>query len=454
MDLTSILLYAVSVLAVFSGFSVFIGSSKVDRKRMAWFFATTIMAAIWTCSIALFLSLDATPAGIEQSKVMAPALIMSVYISSAVMMIALLGYAGWDKVLGKILVVLATLSVAATSVVVLNDTKLLFDGFELTVNGNSVQLVNGVVYWLYTFYFVLNSVLAWYFIWQRSQSTRSKKIRSGDQILLIGLMFTGALAMLSDLILPLFVRYDLIWIGPLALSVTLISFYYAVLKYRTISINSSWLKLLSYAVLIVTGAVIYMLIFYLIFTALFKVANPSAAVLVLNFIMIVIVLLLMPVLNEVSASIRSLISVGQVDLAYVIKKLNKIATKNVDLRDLAGFLADHLHFAYIGFIINGRLYGSKALAMSAEEVAQITKMKAAVGGGVWQEPNKSVKKILDELDLKAVAELRNAKGKAFGQLVVGKPVGKSSFERRDLVQLEMIINLVAMVIDSEKHIRA
>ena len=56
--------------------------------------------------------------------------------------------------------------------------------------------------------------------------------------------------------------------------------------------------------------------------------------------------------------------------------------------------------------------------------------------------------------LRAVAELRNAKGKPFGQLVVGKPLGKSTFERRDLLQLEMIINLVATVIDSEKHLRA
>ena len=50
--------------------------------------------------------------------------------------------------------------------------------------------------------------------------------------------------------------------------------------------------------------------------------------------------------------------------------------------------------------------------------------------------------------------MKNAKGKPFGQLIVGRPLGKASFERRDLVQLEMIINLVATVIDSEKHIRA
>lgn len=448
MSLTSILLYATSVLAVFSGFSAFIGTSKTDKKKMAWFFATTIMAAIWTVSIAMFLDLPIT------ASESAPFWIMSIYISSAVMMVMLLGYAGWEYTVGKILTFLAVVALVITATVVVMNTRLLFDGFELTTQGNTVHLVNGVVYWLYAFYFALNSVLAWYFIWKRSRKTSSKKVRMGDRTLMVGLVITGALAMISDLVLPLFVRYDLIWIGPLALSITLVSFYYAILKYRIISISSRWLKLLSYAVLLVSGAVIYMLIFYLIFTALFKVPNPSASVLVLNFIMIVIVLLLMPVLNEVSASMRSLISVGQVDIAYVIKKLNRIATKNVDLRELAGFLADHLHFAYIGFVVNGRLYGSKPLSVSAEELVQIGKMKAASGNSVWQEPNKTTQKFMDELGLKAVAELRNAKGKAFGQLIVGKPLGKNSFERRDLVQLEMIINLVATVIDSEKHIRA
>lgn len=448
MSLTSILLFATSVLAVLSGFSVLVGASKVDRTRMAWFFVAAMMAALWSVAIALFLAL---PVGSES---VAPVLIMLIYIASAIMMVALLGFASWEYVIGKVLTVSAALAVIVSSAVVLHDTSILFVGFTLTNQGNTVQLVNGVMYWLYTFFFVLNSVLAWLFILQHSRRTRIKRVRQGDYVLLVGLMITGTLSMISDLILPLFVRYDLIWIGPLALSITLVTFYYAILRFRIISISSGWLKTLSYVVLLVSGAVIYMLIFYLIFTALFKIPNPSTSVLVLNFLMIVIVLLLMPLINEVSVSMRSMISVGQVDIAYVIKKLNRLAAKNVDLRELAAFLATHLHFAYIGFIINGKLYGSKSLAMSAEEVIQLTHLKPTPRGEVWQEPSKTVQKILDDLDLKAVAELRNAKGKAFGQIVVGKPLGKSSFERRDLIQLEMIINLVATVIDSEKHIRA
>lgn len=448
MSLVSILLMATAALAVLSGLSTFVGSSKVDRWRMAWFFATTILAAVWTVSIAIFLSLPVN------ARDIAPFVIMSIYVSSAVMMITLLGFAGWERKVGKILVVLAALSVAIVSVIAARDTKLLFDGFSLSNHGNEVHLVNGWLYWLYTFFFVLNSIIAWYYVYCHAKATRQKRVRQGDYVLLVGLLITGGLAMLSDLILPIFVRYDLIWIGPLALSITLVAFYYAILRFRIVSVSTSWLKTLTYVVLLTAGAVVYMLIFYLIFTALFKIPNPSSSILILNFIMIVIVLLLMPVINEITAATRSLISVGQVDIAYVIKKLNRLAAKNVDLRDLAGFLATHLHFAYIGFVINGRLYGSKPLSMSKDEIEQISKMRTTDKGGVWQEPNKTVRKILDETSLNAVAELRNAKGKTFGHLVVGQPLGKKTFERKDLIQLEMIINLVATVIDSSKHIRA
>ena len=280
-----------------------------------------------------------------------------------------------------------------------------------------------------------------------------KRVRKGDYILSCGLTISGILSATFDLLLPVMGRYDLIWVGPLSVSIAMLAYFYGILKYRIISVSARWLRVMAYGVILSAGAAIYMILFYIIFTALFKIPNPSTSVLVLNFIMIVIVLLLMPVIQEITASVRSMITVGQVDIAYVVKKLNHLATKNVDLRDLAGFLADHLHFAYIGFIINGRLYGSKSLAISPAELSSITHLRSA-SRDIWQVPNKTVQKTFDDLHLRAVAELRNAKGKPFGQLVVGKPLGKSTFERRDLLQLEMIINLVATVIDSEKHLRA
>lgn len=446
MSLISILLVTIAILSFAFGLLTFIGSSKADRTRSAWFCFATIGSTIWSISIAVFLALEPTATTVEPW-------IYGIYITPMFMMVGMMGYSSWRYRSGKILTILDLLFMVVLSVLMVYDKSLLYESYALTTAGNSVTLTGGVFYIIYMIFYFISDTAFLLYSWHVVRHSRTKHIKNSALLLMIGFAITGVFTLTTDLILPLFGIYSWIWVGPLFISVTIAAYFYAILKYHMISVASRWLQTATYAVVGLTGVAVYMLLFYTIFTALFKIPNPSTSVLVLNFLMIVIVLLLMPVIREVSAVLRSMIMVGQVDIAYVIKKLNHLATKNVDLRDLAGFLADHLHFTYIGFIINGRLYGSKSLAMSPEELSAISHLKTS-GRDIWQQPNKAVQAAFDELGLKAVAELRNAKGKTFGQLVVGKPLGKSSFERRDLIQLEMIINLVATVIDSEKHLRA
>lgn len=450
MSLISILLIATAILVALTGLVSLAGAAKADKSRMAWFFVATLGLAAWSLSISGFLG-----APVTTSEGTATFLIYGIYLSALVAVPALLGYSAWKYTLGKVATVAYIVGGIVLAALLLHDQSILYDSMTLSnIDGNSIHIVPGWFYYTYIAYFCSCFTLYLGVLYYRAKHTKNKRVRSGDMLLLGGMVISSGFTGLFDLILPLFGNYASIWVGPFVITIVMAIFFYAIIKYRIIAVEAGWMRIMSYIVVLSVGVIIYMLLFYMIFTTLFKIPNPSASVLVLNFIMIVIVLLLMPVINELIASNKSMISVGQVDIAYVVKKLNRLASHNVDLRDLAAFLADHLHFAYIGFIINGKLYSSKPLAMSADEIQSISHLKTAGRDGVWQEPNKAVAKILDELDLKAVAELRNAKGKPFGQLIVGKPVGKSSFERRDLIQLEMIINLVATVIDSEKHIRA
>lgn len=450
MNLVSILLIATAVLVVLTGLLTLVGASRNDRGRMAWFFLSTVGIAVWSLSIAGFLGMPETV-----HLPVAQVFIYGIYLSALVAVPALLGYSAWSYPAGKVLTVCYFLFSAVLAVILLADPGLLYDELIISkTNGNSLSVVHGWFYLVYFIYFCTCFSIYLGVLYYRARHTKNKRVRSGDFLLLGGMMISSGFTALFDLILPFFGHYSTIWVGPLVIAIVMVIFFYSIIRYRIIAVEARWMRVLSYVVMMAVGVIVYMLLFYTIFTALFKIPNPSTAVLVLNFLMIVIVLLLMPVINELIASARSMISVGQVDIAYVIKKLNRLAAKNVDLRELAGFLADHLHFSYIGFIINGRLYGSKALSLSAEEIMQISKLKAATGSSIWQKPDEKVQKIFDEVSLSSVAELYNAKGKPFGQIVVGKPVGKNDFGRRDLMQLEMIINLVATVIDSEKHLRA
>lgn len=447
MSLQAILVYAVSVLAIMSGIAGYIGSPKPERKRMFWYSVMAIFGAVWASSCMFFLDL---PTNASEAIVIAAR--TGIYYGGALMAVGITVFCTYREKWGRAISGICMLFAACFLTLLTVNPELMFEGYTLSVRGNVIELVKGWAYLAYFLFFAVCCSAAMLGTFMHSRRVRQKSLKRGDYVLLVGLVSTSVFSLIFNVIFPIWVRYDLIWVGPLSLAVTLITFYFALLKFHLVSMESKWLKILSAVVLMTSGAVIYMLIFYLIFTALFKIPNPSPAILVLNFLMIIIVLLLMPVLNEVSAQIKSLISVGQVDLAYVVKKLNRVATKNVDLRELAAFLADHLHFSYAGFILNGRLYGSKTLSVTPTQLAQIMHMKAS-DADIWQQPNKTTQETLDELGIKAVAELRNAKGRAFGQLVVGKPMGKTSFDRRDLIQVEMVINLVATIIDSEKHLR-
>ncbi len=447
MNLISILLITTAVLCLLTGFLSLVGSSKNERGRMAWFFAMSLGCAMWTAGIGVFRVLPLT-----SGETLTWAL-YGIYISSLFLAVATLGYAAWRYTIGKVLVILCTIGGIFLAAVFLHDPGLLYTDITLSNAGNSVNLYWGWYYIAYCLFYIITD--SGFVVAQFLNAKRERRVnaRKGNYLLFFGFLAAGSLAVIFDLIIPPY-DYSLIWIGPLSLSVVMIMFFYATLKYHLIRMSSRWLQVFAYGVIASIGVIIYMLTFYLIFTSLFKASEPSASVLVLNFLMIVIILMLMPVINEISSSIKSMISVGQVDIGYVIKKLNRLASKKIDLYELAGFLADHLHFTYVGFIINGHLYGSKTLSMSRDEIEQIVKMKSTSQKGAWQVPTKTVQKTLDEMNLKAVAELYNAKGKPFGQIIVGKPLGKATMEHRDLVQLEMIINLVASVIDSSKHLRA
>ncbi|MBR0402946.1 hypothetical protein IJI55_00115 [Candidatus Saccharibacteria bacterium] len=442
MQLTTILLIAVATLAMLSGWAVFIGARKKEKLKAAWFLAATIGACLWTFAIAAILSLKPEHEGI------APVVILGIYLSPLLMDAGLIGFILWDKkTVGKIVTGFFVIFNIIFGIFIALNQSLIYSSYTISERGNHVAIINDWPYYLFGGVIAVETtVMMVAFLYQTVQA-KSKNIRYGNLFIFITLCIAGGLSLVFDIVLPVLGNYKDIWPGPLGMGVMVIAIYYAILRYRLMHLSSSWLKILSYIILIASASIIYTVIFFIIFTALFKIPNPSPSIFILNFIMIVIVLLLLPIMNEVTAFINSLISVKQIDTAYIMKKLNRIAT-NVDLNELADFLADHLHFSYVGFLIDGQLYGSGPLALSSGEIREISRLKKPEKG-IWQEFNEPVAEAFKRLDINAVAELQNAKGKPFGQIIVGKPQGKATFARRDLIQLEMIINLVSAIIDTK-----
>ncbi len=446
MQLTTILLIAVALLTVLAGFSIMVGSQKNERGRSAWFFLTTIGAAAWAVFIALFLSLP------EDGTALGPIYISGLYIGAVIMDIGLMFYMCWAYKIGKVMAILFCLYGLFLIGALLYDPSFLYTDIKLSLtNGNSLHMVVDWYYWLYCIFFVLATFILLSTVLYRIGQSTHKRNRIGYIVFLVGFSITGILALIFDILLPV-TNYSLIWVGPLAIGTTILSFYYSILRYHILNLSARWMNIFSYIILMMSAAVLYMIIFFLVFSTLFRVTSPSPEVFLLNFIMVLIMLFMIPLINELGAFMKSLIATGQVDVSYIVKKLNNLAPKDANKEELAGFLADHMHFSYVGFLINGKLYGSSSLPISQNELHQVQSLKPSTKG-IWQDFNEPVSRIFANIDINAVAELQDNTGKVFGQVLIGKPIGKMKFERKNLVQMEMIINLIALVIGPSTHSR-
>ncbi len=302
MHLIIILLATVSILTFLSGAIVFFGSSKGDRVRSAWFFLAAIFATVWMASISAFLMAESSWADAIDWHV------KWTFASAIIIDVSFLGYIAWNEKYGKITTGIFALAGLVVSSLIFMRPELLYSDVILAKTGNSVVMNIAPLYFSYIGFFGTIVPAIVFTLFKQFLKTKSDRKRGGDLVIMGSFALSSTIILVTNLIMPLFDNWSMIWLGPLALAVTIIAFYYTILRYRALNLSSIWLRIFSYVVILASLAIIYMIIFSIIFAALFRGSMPSTEVIVLNFIMILIFLSLMPAMNELSNFIRSLIS--------------------------------------------------------------------------------------------------------------------------------------------------
>lgn len=306
MQLIVILLAVVSILTFLSGAIVFFGATKGDKVRSLWFFLAAIFATIWMTSISFFLVAEPNWVDVIDWHV------KWTFVSAIIIDVAFLAYIAWKEKYGRITTLFFAIFGLIVSACIFYNPALLYEEIILAKTGNSVVMNIGPLYVAYITFFSTIVPAVVINLLKQFIKTKSSRKRGGDLTIMISFGLSSGLTLVANLLLPLFGNWHMIWLGPLALSATIIAFYYTILRYRALNLSSIWLKIFSYIVIIASIAIIYMIIFSLIFAALFRGSTPSIEVIILNFIMILIFLLLMPAMNELTTFIRSLIT-GQKD---------------------------------------------------------------------------------------------------------------------------------------------
>ncbi|MBQ3325592.1 hypothetical protein IJG79_00355 [Candidatus Saccharibacteria bacterium] len=446
MQLLIMLLIAVSILTLLSGISVLFGARKGERFQAILFFLVTLFAFGWALAIGIFLSLpeSTTPETAQLSA-------FSMYIPVLFMPLGLACYPIYRYKLGKVIIFLCLVACISLLIFMLIDPNLLYSSITISENtGNAVHLQHNLYNYLYMGYFIITCLIYMIGLWYNARHTKSPNLKKAYNIVLIGFTTTGIIALIFNAILPFLGKYDTVWAGPLAMSFAWVLHYYAILRYRLIDLSGRWLRALSHIIIMSLAAIVYLTIFFIIFIALFKIPSPSSSVILLNVIMIIIVLLLFPVLNEVSAYVRSLASIHDIDLVYLVKKLDLLSKEYINYHELAGFLADHLHFQYVGLLIDDKLYGSQNSKLTTAELNKIANIKIK-NNEIWATLTEETEDVLKKHGIEAVATLRNAHGQPIGKILIGRPLGNVSFANRDIRSLETAFILIAHTIESDKN---
>ncbi len=300
MHLIVILLATVSVLTFLSGTIVFFGSTKSDRAKSAMYFLAAIFATVWMTSISLFLTTKPDSADNITWYV------NGTFISAILLDVAFLGYGAWNKKIGKITTLVFLAIGLLISGAILINPESFYTEVTLSGAGNGVTMNMGPLYFSYiAFFAAIVPVIVFTFLRQFLNS-RSKRKKGGELITMISFGLSSTLVLVFNLILPLFGNWSLIWVGPLALAVTILSVYYTILRYKTLNMSSIWLRIFSYVVTIASIAIVYMVVFSIVFAALFKGSTPSMEVIILNFIMILVFIVLTPAINGIMSYFHNL----------------------------------------------------------------------------------------------------------------------------------------------------
>ena len=301
MQLITILLIVVGLLAALSGAIVFFGSTKANRGRSAWYFLAAIFATIWTISISNLILCK--PDAVD----LATFHINWTFVSAIMLDAAFLGFGAWNLKYGKVATIFFFIIGVLLSSTIMLHPEWLYSGIDFTNSGNGPIIIFGPLFLAYASYFGIMVPAISLSFFRQFIHARSKRNRISNLIALISYIISSVVTLFADFIMVLLRNWSVGWLGPLAVAVVILMIYYTILRYRAINLSLRWLQFFSYLVVVVSIAIIYMIIFSIIFAALFRGSTPSIEVIILNFIMILIFISLIPAMNGLVSFIRRLI---------------------------------------------------------------------------------------------------------------------------------------------------
>jgi len=450
----ALVLGMVALMALILGMLVLKKSRRhYDTKQ--WFFLVCLCLAVWSAGLEMF-SLADNGAALDIAS-------RWFYVASAVFCPALAiftakSFLPLTKSVRSFIFISSSLFIVLSIYIILAP-EFIINASEITTPVDFSQIpINAINYIVFaTFFSVFFLVVMWfgYVAWRKSDTIRRKQVA----IYMTGLLVSSIPGFVVDLLLPALGDYRYVWVGPVAIILFLFAIMYSIVKYRLMDVKTVVARSVSYMLLLIALAVVYIISAYVISIVIFQRTLTIDSR--LNFMNMVLAILLAFLYQPIKRFFNKLTDrvfyYGEYDADTFAREISKILTYTADLqlltRRVGNYIASSLKAEKVAFCIPEKgIYGRtgrRRLSVVEEDVRRIMdyyykncSFPEVILANQVKDPE--LKKLLDIHRTKIVIPLLH-QNQETGILFLGehKSLGYSS---RDIEMLESIAGELAVSI--------
>ena len=450
----ALVLGMVALMALILGMLV-LKKSKRHYDTKQWFFLVCLCLAVWSAGLEMF-SLADNGAALDIAS-------RWFYVASAVFCPALAiftakSFLPLTKSVRSFIFISSSLFIIF-SVYIILAPEFIINASEITTPVDFSQIpINAINYIVFaTFFSVFFLVVMWfgYVAWRKSDTIRRKQVAS----YMTGLLVSSIPGFVVDLLLPALGDYRYVWVGPVAIILFLFAIMYSIVKYRLMDVKTAVARSVSYMLLLIALAVVYVISAYIISIVIFQRTLTIDSR--LNFMNMVLAILLAFLYQPIKRFFNKLTDrvfyYGEYDADTFAREISKILTYTADLqlltRRVGNYIASSLKAEKVAFCIPEKgIYGRtgrRRLSVVEEDVRRIMdyyykycSFPEVILANQVKDPE--LKKLLDIHRTKIVIPLLH-QNQETGILFLGehKSLGCSS---RDIEMLESIAGELAVSI--------
>ena len=450
----ALVLGMVALMALILGMLV-LKKSKRHYDTKQWFFLVCLCLAVWSAGLEMF-SLADNGAALDIAS-------RWFYVASAVFCPALAiftakSFLPLTKSVRSFIFISSSLFIVLSIYIILAP-EFIINASEITTPVDFSQIpINAINYIVFaTFFSVFFLVVMWfgYVAWRKSDTIRRKQVA----IYMTGLLVSSIPGFVVDLLLPALGDYRYVWVGPVAIILFLFAIMYSIVKYRLMDVKTAVARSVSYMLLLIALAVVYVISAYIISIVIFqRTLTIDSRVNFMNMILaILLAFLYQPIKKFFNKLTDRVFYYGEYDADTFAREISKILTYTADLqlltRRVGNYIASSLKAEKVAFCIPEKgIYGRtgrRRLSVVEEDVRRIMdyyykycSFPEVILANQVKDPE--LKKLLDIHRTKIVIPLLH-QNQETGILFLGehKSLGYSS---RDIEMLESIAGELAVSI--------